>query len=235
MKQGTLTGLLAVIAVILFAACAAVFILSDRTEPTILFSGEELTYTEGEDEEALLAGVQGTDETDGSVPVYVEGIYPLGDGLAKIYYAAVDEAGNVAKASRVVHYIETGNEAEAGGSLAVSGLAEPPEEETEAAETETPEDENETTEAETEPPNPEAPVITLTTDRVELAVGATFQYALYIDSIEDDVDEEDTLYRRINVDGDYDTNQPGTYEIMYTVYDSDGNRSAPVYLTLVVQ
>ena len=229
MKKGTITGLLAGVCAVLLVLCILVYVTSDRTPPVIRFSDEEISYGEGQDMSVLLEGVEASDNRDGSVGVYVEGIYPLENNRAKVYYAAADESGNVAKASRIVNYGTgdgtEGTPSEEGGTSEETG-----EQPAETPETEPPE-----TEATEPAAEPGAPVITLNTTTAQLAVGSRFQYANYIQSITDDEDSQDTLYRRINLEGPYDTGTPGTYTIQYIVYDSDGNRSAPATLTLVVQ
>ena len=51
----------------------------------------------------------------------------------------------------------------------------------------------------------------------------------------DDKDNVDVLSRQVMVDGTYDTSVPGSYALSFSVKDSDGNVSAPVAFTLVVQ
>ena len=56
-------------------------------------------------------------------------------------------------------------------------------------------------------------------------MGASFQYMDYIESISDDKDETNELYRKIYLTGEVNTSQAGNYEISYYVTDSDKNQS----------
>ena len=240
MKKNVLTGLFAFAACILLVLCVLVQLLSDKKGPVIRFSGEEITYGEGQDETVLLQGVEAVDNRDGNVPVYVEGIYSLENNRVKVYYAAADRAGNVSKASRVVNY--GSGEAQEPGTETLPNDPESPPTEPEAAkpsggtDTEPPSEEESTKSSEALPNSgPEVPVITLKSSKAELERGARFQYSKYIKEITDDKDDSDTLFRRINISGTYDVNVPGTYEITYIVFDTDGHKSAPAKLTLVVK
>lgn len=84
-------------------------------------------------------------------------------------------------------------------------------------------------------PSGEAPVLTLNTSRVTIDAGTEFDVMSVIEDIVDTEDEWVTLSRQVNVDGDYDTNVPGTYTLIYSALDSDGNASKPEELTLVVR
>ena len=231
MKKHVLTGLLAALACTLLALCVLVFLLSDRKAPEIRFSGEEIFYGEGQDTTILLNGVEAIDDRDGAVEVYVESIYPLENNRAKVYYAAADQAGNVAKASQVVHYGE-----KEGGQPPSDEPEQPGGEEPETPSGGQPSSEEPSSEATPDTPAaPGGPVITLKSDTAELNRGTRFQYAKYIQEITDDKDDQDTLYRRININGAYDVNTPGTYVLEYVVFDSDGNKSNPAKLTLIVK
>lgn len=83
--------------------------------------------------------------------------------------------------------------------------------------------------------NPAAPVVTLSSSQVEIKAGSRFNPVGVVTSITDDKDDQNALFRRVNVSGDYNTKQPGSYPIQITVTDSDGNTSAPVSFNLVVQ
>ncbi|NCC44747.1 MAG: hypothetical protein EOM18_14485 [Clostridia bacterium] len=84
------------------------------------------------------------------------------------------------------------------------------------------------------PANPEAPVITLNTDKVTLKKGEHFSYAEYIEDFTDDKDSKSELGRNIQVNG-ADTSTTGTKEVSYHIVDSDGNRSEDAILTLEVE
>ena len=79
-----------------------------------------------------------------------------------------------------------------------------------------------------------SPQLRLSTHQVDLQVGASFQYVDYIESISDDKDETNELYRKIYLTGEVNTSQAGNYEISYYVTDSDKNQSNIEKLTVTV-
>ena len=79
-----------------------------------------------------------------------------------------------------------------------------------------------------------SPQLRLSTHQVDLQVGASFQYMDYIESISDDKDETNELYRKIYLTGEVNTSQAGNYEISYYVTDSDKNQSNIEKLTVTV-
>lgn len=96
--------------------------------------------------------------------------------------------------------------------------------------TDTPEEEEEPEEV-----NPEAPVLTLKSDRVEITAGESFNIVSQVEEITDNKDERYRLFRNIEVFGEYDTDTAGEYVLEYVVTDRDGNRSIPRKLTLIVK
>ena len=82
----------------------------------------------------------------------------------------------------------------------------------------------------------EAPRIKLSTNRVTIKKGESINRISYVESVTDDKDSKETLYKRIEISGDtFDKDTPGTYEQTYYVVDTDGNRSNEAKLTIVVQ
>lgn len=79
-----------------------------------------------------------------------------------------------------------------------------------------------------------APVLTLAKNRVEIKVGEPFNVMSVIEDITDDVNDRSELLRRVCVHGQYNLQAAGTYELQYEAFDTDGNYSEPVVLTLVV-
>ena len=82
---------------------------------------------------------------------------------------------------------------------------------------------------------PGAPKFYLTTYYLEIPVGTPVDQLSYVSDIQDDVDATNTLYRQIQIEGNVDSNTPGTYELTYYVVDSNGNESNRAVLTIVVQ
>lgn len=83
--------------------------------------------------------------------------------------------------------------------------------------------------------NPAAPVLNLLKDKVEIKVGDKFNPLDYIAGIVDDKSSQQYLYRQIMVDGEYNTEAAGTYILIYTVADEDGNVSVGKKLYLTVK
>ena len=103
-------------------------------------------------------------------------------------------------------------------------VKEEPQQTEEAVETPTP-----------EPVDPSIPVLTLTSDKIEIAAGSSFSVVSAVADITDDKDDRSTLFRYIHVTGNYDLRTPGQYTLDYVVTDTDGNTSLPQTLTLVVK
>ena len=91
------------------------------------------------------------------------------------------------------------------------------------------------TQTESETANPEAPVIELANKKVEIKAGDEFEPVYQVKEITDDKDDRSSLFRQIEVSGEYSTTKAGTYTLTYIVTDSDGNSSAPAKLELVVK
>lgn len=101
---------------------------------------------------------------------------------------------------------------------------------------ETPQQTAQATETPTpEPADPSKPVLTLTSDTIEIAAGSSFSVVSAVADITDDKDDRSTLFRYIHVTGNYDLRTPGQYKLDYIVTDTDGNTSLPKTLTLIVK
>ncbi len=75
----------------------------------------------------------------------------------------------------------------------------------------------------------------LTTYYVEINRVSQIDRLSYVKDIEDDVDQTNELYRKIQITGTVDVYTPGTYELTYYVVDSNGNASNGAVLTIVVK
>lgn len=233
-----LIGIMVIACLILGAAAVLIRLTEDRIPPEIQIQDSELTYTEGESYDSLLEGVTATDNRDGDVTgsVTVENVYPVpGTSTAQVVYVAKDDSNNIAKATRTVTY----------GVGDGAPDADPTSESEEVSET-IPEDTTSpspeaTTPTPTEEPEEEelpegSPRITLTTDAVTIEEGESINRIEYVESIEDDKDDKNELWRSIQITGDeFDPNTAGTYEQIYYVIDSDGNRSNEATLTITVE
>ncbi len=215
---------------VLAAGCIALGVIAffvrigqDRTPPEITLKKEEITYTEGEDYEILLKGVSAKDNVDGDLSdqVFVDRIVPVGENSAVVYYGVMDKRNNVGTAKRKITYHPAVKEEE----------AEQPED--------VPVEEQPSEEVPPEPeglqPNGNIPAIALNTDQAAIPIGTEFDVLSVVQDVADDIDGRDSLYQRISVDGWYDVNTPGAYELYYYVTDSEGNVSEPKTLILTVQ
>ena len=93
-----------VLNIILITVCVVLLLNKDRKPPVISFSGNDLIYYSGIDNEKLLQGVSAADAKDGDVTdrIVVEKIVQnKNENRAVVYYAVTDLDGNAAKASRV--------------------------------------------------------------------------------------------------------------------------------------
>jgi len=79
-----------------------------------------------------------------------------------------------------------------------------------------------------------APVIRLRTHEITITVGGYFYSMDYVDTAVDDKDSKDALYNRMYMDGYYNTNKPGVYELTYYCVDSDDNPSNMAKLRMIV-
>lgn len=111
-----------VLNIILITVCVVLLLNKDRKPPVISFSGNDLIYYSGIDNEKLLQGVGAVGAKDGDVTdrIVVEKIVQnKNENRAIVYYAVTDLDGNAAKASRV---FEAVNEA-TGDAMKDIGMA----------------------------------------------------------------------------------------------------------------
>ena len=197
--------------------------------------------------------------------VFIVSITPNNDQTkAVVLYGVSDKAHNATTAARTVTYQATGQETSSPDSANGDSKAktENPSDEKSNGDGETGKDSNKNSgtgsdanaanpdqdtnasanadqpaagSVQSEGSNPAAPVVTLSSSQVEIKAGSRFNPVGVVTSITDDKDDQNALFRRVNVSGDYNTKQPGSYPIQITVTDSDGNTSAPVSFNLVVQ
>ena len=227
MRQRLLAFALAVGCIVLGVAAFFVRMGQDRTPPEITLKKEKITYTEGEDYGVLMKGISAKDNLDGDLSdqVFVDRIVVSGENSAVVYYGVMDKHNNVGTAKRKITYHAA--EKEAGGAQPEEGTeGESPAEE--AAQEPVPETEG-------LQPNGIIPAIALTTDQITIAAGTEFDLLSVVQDVADDVDDRDSLFQRISVDGWYDVNTPGSYGLNYYVTDNDGNVSEPRTLTLTIQ
>ncbi|MBE5952580.1 MAG: hypothetical protein E7257_00300 [Lachnospiraceae bacterium] len=214
------------------------FVGEDRKPPVITVPEQDMTYYQSQDESVLLAGVRAYDNQDGDVSSRVR-IYDVavisGEKQALVTYAVYDNNYNLGKATKLVWYVPLGDV----GASEITATGEVAEiEDTTEVTTE------DTTETTTEEPeegfdDPElvsdgSPVIRLKTHYVNIQVGDDFYSMDYVEDIVDDEDDRNYLFRFTYLDGDYDVDEEGEYELTYYCVDSDGNKSNIAKLILTV-
>lgn len=187
------------------------------------------------------------------------------DSCVVVFYAVSDKAGNVAKSSRMfpAMFIEEAEGLmEAGISAEMNqkcmpenleGAEEPPLEpvQTPAPEPEklsdpvpTPSPEPAKLPAPTSEPaatpkpastqNPAVPVLALKVSEVRVNTGQGPAWVDIIETLSDDEDGYETLFANLSV-SKYEKNKAGTYQVTVYTEDSDGNKSSPVPLSIIVQ
>lgn len=232
------TVILSMACVFMCILCIIVAMVIDDTPPVITVSTGEMTYEEGGNTQELLAGIRAEDEKDGDISdsVRIYNISVMDNGLkALVTYAVYDSSYNLGKATKIVNYVAKPDEKK---ENAEDDGKKPEDEEKE------PSTEQNMTEASTETPegyedlplvSTGDPVIRLNTHEVHIEVGGDFYSMDYVEDAVDDEDSREYLYRNMYLDGTYDTDTAGEYELAYYCVDSNGNVSNFAKLKLIVE
>lgn len=249
-------GLLLVLSIVLGAVLVRMHLNTDSVPPVITLPSEEAVYEEGMDKAELLAGVTAVDDVDGDVSdsLMVESVIPMDDGLtATVIYYAKDRSNNVAKATRIVQYRYEDMEEWMEELEKMTEETEKSENETKGTDgqeesgTEKPESESEETAGLTEQEGEvysgakeneqgKAPKIELSAEKVNIQRGSSFNPLEYVKEITDDKDDRSHLFGQIHIDSNtVNTGVPGTYEVVFSVTDSDNNCSEQAVLTVIVE
>ena len=256
MKKKGLFILLGLICIAVVGGSGALFVTRDKTGPKIIVSEDrKIAYNTDSDKTVLLDGVTAIDEKDGDVSdsLRVESVRNNEDGSLEVTYSAVDDSRNVTKLTCKVETLNQENsgedaqeeKTEASEENQEENLEESQENTQQEAEDKEAQNQEEANQEEVDDSNsdtdaaiaalPEgSPQLRLSTHQADLQVGASFQYMDYIESISDDKDETNELYRKIRLEGEVNTSQAGNYEISYYVTDSDKNQSNIEKLTVTV-
>jgi len=242
-KQGVIIALLAV-CVFFSVIIAAMYLTSDRTAPVITVDESKVRpYSAEQGEEVLKSYAKAVDAKDGDVSssIVIENIYVMPDMTrAKVIFAARDHNNNVSKYSYMIAYEASQEEIEAKEQLTQAETTTAAEAETTTA-ADSSKNTSKTTEAEKTTADSEAettaggPKLVLSATEATVEAGNSFNVMKYISSITDDKDTEDTLSRRIIVNGTYSTSKSGTYTLDVYCTDSDLNESNHVAFTLNVK
>jgi len=242
-KQGVIIALLAV-CVFFSVIIAAMYLTSDRTAPVITVDESKVKpYSAEQGEEVLKSYAKAVDAKDGDVSssIVIENIYVMPDMTrTKVIFAARDHNNNVSKYSYMIAYEASQEEIEAKEQLTQAETTTAAEAETTTA-ADSSKNTSKTTEAEKTTAESEAettaggPKLVLSATEATVEAGNSFNVMKYISSITDDKDTEDTLSRRIIVNGTYSTSKSGTYTLDVYCTDSDLNESNHVAFTLNVK
>lgn len=247
---------------LLWAIFIVLYLQRDATPPVIQ-KIEEFSYDPSMTAEELLAKVSAQDGANGEVTsLVVEKIVTDEKAQnATITYGAMDQAKNIAKYTLTVpleitptqRQEENREERVPTERTESSQETETPEEAEVLVETEEAQEmaqpmeglpaAGEAAEGETSEgvrnigshPNPGRPSLVFKEQKITIKAGENPAWLGLIDEFRDDKDNQDYLEKHIKVDGEYNRNQAGTYEVQMTVTDSDGNVSNIYPITLVVE
>lgn len=232
-----ITVILLLITLLLLGVSVFSFISKDTESPVITLPEAEITYMAGSDQSILLAGVTAYDEEDGDLSdkVRIYDIAILADGVrAQVTYAVYDDSYNLGKASCIVNYVASDSKQQNKEEIKEEPKEEVKEEVTEASTEEVTEEELEEGYEDVPLESEGDPVIRLVTHQVHIETGGRFNALSYVDEVVDDEDSREYLYRNIHIDGSYNVNSEGEYELTYYCMDSDGNESNKAKLKLIV-
>ncbi|WOO38840.1 DUF5011 domain-containing protein [Anaerocolumna sp. AGMB13020] len=221
-----------IITSLLFAMLIYIVVKEDKTAPVIHINNESLVYREGEDTTYLLQGITAEDDIDGDVTatVMVGDLITMPDGTAaKITYLAKDSSNNVGQLDILIPYEAAHNNKEAFDKGGEAGLKETGQS---TVDTITADSKKE---ASSDYADKKKPVIELLSTEITLNRGEEFDPKAYIKNISDDKDSVQTLLDSVTVTGTYNMNKRGTYPVILTAQDSEGNQSDKVSLILKVE
>lgn len=219
MESKKIYFLLIVLVIIIFSGCVISVVVSDRKAPEITLgeAGMVSEYSDDMDTSELLAGVTAYDDRDGDVTdsVTVLNVLVLDNGeYIKVTYAAKDSHNNVAQKSAKIKY--------SGSKSFINVSVTEDDSEVQTQET--------TTEKET------VPQIELKYTDYVIKAGDSFGTVEALDMVNSTLDDKEGVSNRIVINGigNVNTNRVGEYQLVYSVSDTDGNRSEAQTLTLHV-
>ena len=241
MESKKIYFLLIVLVIIIFSGCVISVVVSDRKAPEITLgeAGMVSEYSDDMDTSELLAGVTAYDDRDGDVTdsVTVLNVLVLDNGeYIKVTYAAKDSHNNVAQKSAKIKY---------SGSKSFINVS--------VTEDDSEVQTQETTTAGSDPTQPggsgtpvkidQEKVKTTGVPQIELKytdyvikAGDSFGTVEALDMVNSTLDDKEGVSNRIVINGigNVNTNRVGEYQLVYSVSDTDGNRSEAQTLTLHV-
>lgn len=231
MRESVIAVALSVLSGVLLIGAVFGIALKDRTAPVISIEGKNnLSYAEGDDMDVLLKNVTAEDEKDGDVTesIRVSDIYETRNGRAMVIYVAKDTSNNIAKLKREIYYVQKEDSAEM---------------ELEQTEAEQTDDEQAniaqvgTEQANTSVAAAQAQLtgarVNMLQKEVTLKVGENFNILRYIQNAVDANGND--ISRSMYVEGNYDTNVAGVYELKIYAVDSAQTRTNEETFRLTVE
>lgn len=246
MENKKILGIVGSVVVVVIGISMIKYATSDRKGPIITYSGNELTYTEGQPNDVLLEDVTAIDDKDGDVSdtLMVANKIVVGNGeYMEVVYAAKDSKNNITTTKnnkRRVKYVQKETNADNTSETDENQSSEQTDTSNEASTNEST-SENQTTNTTVEDSGPTGeidkaaadatgiPVIKLKATETTIKVGQSFDE---ISFVRETYDNSGDVSRRIRITGNYDLGVPGDYQINYLVSDTEGNVSAPAPFTL---
>lgn len=215
----------------------------DKTGPEITFQKENITYREGDNLSILLEDCVAIDKRDGDVSdrVQIANIDMIENQTKmRVTYIVYDTKNNVTVTDRIVNY--------EGGTTAGNDPVFPSDEDPSSSEESSSEEEPSSSEAEESDDmyndrktieqeqaiaalSPEAPILRLSTHRVRIQAGESFDPYDYVSEAKSGSDSP--IY--LSEIGNYDTSVPGTYSIHICVTDEEDRISNQEVLQLIVE
>lgn len=191
----------------------------DSTGPVISYDKEqELLFDAAGDTSILLEGVTAWDERDGNVSdsLMIQDVTYNSDSKGVVTYVARDQSNNVTTLKRKFLYQSLPSE--------------------EVIEDEQPPQDPAIEEAyallKQQQLEQGLPYLRLIAKEVTIDAGSLFQMETYIQEIENAGEEP---LQRLNIVGEVNTGQPGTYELEVSVWNLDGNASNIEKLVVIVR
>lgn len=239
MRNRQLNMVLLCVCIVLAIICCVLAITERNENPYFRAENVALVYSEEMSDQDFLEGLSAYDREDGEISnkIIIRSKMKSAENFTVVYIVK-DSNNNQATYTRI-YQINSEDETQTSVENETSQVeGEETESVTEESAQQSEAESGSETSQENEEPvdtNPEAPVLVLDGNSAVISAGSSFNYWDYIASVEDNKDDSQYLSNQIVVDGQYNTNVPGTYELTFWVLDSDGNRSASQTLLLIVE
>lgn len=245
--------ILIICVIIVFAACIVVTVLADNDAPVITISENGIlqNYTDEIPGEELLNGVTAYDDRDGDVTdsLRIRSIIVINEGeYVKVTYSAKDSKNNIAQESINIPYEGIAVAGDIANLEDIQDGTTRSQDSSETGETASKtESESLTVNSETETTSGEAsegsgepkkidqaavnasgvPAIELKYVEYTVKRGTSFGTIEALDMVNTTYDDKEGVSNRIVINGlnTLDTNVAGDYELLYSVSDTEGNKS----------